>query len=67
MDVLPPHKVGLIRERQRTGSPPARFHVDDEEFGTIEENMRHLKHLFLERNHFEWTKMHMSVMRSHYR
>ena len=67
VDVLPPLKVGLVRERQRSGSPPPRFHVDEEEFSIIEENMRHLKHLFLERNHFEWNKMHNAVMASPYR
>nr|VZH90213.1 unnamed protein product [Spirometra erinaceieuropaei] len=65
--VLPPVPVGLIKERQRTGSPPARFHVPDDEFEEIEDNLRFLQHLFFEDNHFEYTKKHLAVMRSHYR
>lgn len=67
IDVLPPKRFGLIQERQRTGSPPPRFHVDDDEFERIEENLHKLKHLFLERNHFEWNKMHLANMNTHYR
>ncbi|KAL5112659.1 hypothetical protein TcWFU_008125 [Taenia crassiceps] len=67
VNVLPPQRVGLVCERQRSGSPPARFHVSDEEFSLIQENMRHLQHLVMERNQFAWSKMHMAVMSSHYR
>ncbi|KAM7540482.1 hypothetical protein Aperf_G00000028272 [Anoplocephala perfoliata] len=67
VDVLPPKRFGLIQERQRTGSPPPRFHVDDDELERIKENLNHLKYLFAGGNQFEWNKMHLANMNAHYR
>ncbi|VDP66166.1 unnamed protein product [Echinostoma caproni] len=65
--ILPPVKTALIKERQRTGSPPARFHLTDDEFDEVDANIKHLARLYHERLHFEYGKQHMAIMRTHYK
>ncbi|KER25580.1 BTB/POZ domain protein [Opisthorchis viverrini] len=65
--VLPPVKTLLIKERQRTGSPPGRFHLTDDEFEEVDANIKHLARLYSEREHFEFTKSHLALMRTHYK
>ncbi|TPP66358.1 BTB/POZ domain-containing protein 3 [Fasciola gigantica] len=65
--ILPPTKTVLIKERQRSGSPPARFHLTDDEFDEVDANIKHLARLYWERLHFEYGKQHLAVMRTHYK
>ncbi|CAL8095967.1 unnamed protein product [Calicophoron daubneyi] len=64
--ILPPIKTALLKERERTGSPPPRFHLTDDEFAEVEANIKHLWRLHWDRIHFEYGKQHLAVMRSHY-
>ncbi|KAF5397621.1 BTB/POZ domain-containing protein 3 [Paragonimus heterotremus] len=65
--ILPPVKTVLIRERERTGSPPGRFHLTDDEFDEVDANIKHLARLYSERQHFEFSKRHLALMRTHYK
>lgn len=65
-ELLPPVKKVLIRERGRTGSPPGRFHLSDDEHEEVMMNLRHLARLHTEREHFEFSKQHLALMRTHY-
>ncbi|KAF6780465.1 hypothetical protein AHF37_00070, partial [Paragonimus kellicotti] len=65
--ILPPVKTVLIRERERTGSPPGRFHLTDDEFDEVDANIKHLARLYSERQHFEFGKRHLALMRTHYK
>ncbi|KAA3675207.1 BTB/POZ domain-containing protein 3/6 [Paragonimus westermani] len=65
--IVPPVKTVLIRERERTGSPPGRFHLTDDEFDEVDANIKHLARLYSERQHFEFSKQHLALMRTHYK
>ncbi|VDQ01371.1 unnamed protein product [Trichobilharzia regenti] len=65
--VLPPPKTMLIQQRQATGSPPPRFQLTDDEYAAVDANIKHLARLHHEREHFEYGKRHLAIMRSHYK